>query len=304
MATATLPSAALDPDDVLTQSSGRLLWRTGFDRWIGWLLPLLFVVAIYPILDLVYYISSRAIPTLSWAILTSTNPTATDALGVPIITTFEIMAAATLLAVALGIFGGVATAEFLSTRAAEWVRASANMLAGAPSVVVGYFGYIVFVTSFGWGLSYIAGVVTLAFFMTPYVFRTADLAFSSIPRPIREAALGSGSRPVQYILRVGAPIAFPQILTGVFLAMAIGVGETAPLVLTTTYGVLVPQTLYSPVSFLTGLIWANFSQPQNSGLQILAFQAAFLLMVLVVGLNIVVRIISAQYRKRLEGLYQ
>ncbi|HTP56126.1 MAG TPA: ABC transporter permease subunit [Thermoplasmata archaeon] len=304
MATVSAHAPGLAPDDVLTRSSGRLRWRTGFDTWMGWLLPLLFVVAIFPILDLVYYISSRAVPTLTWAILTNSDPTAIDALGVPIVTTFEIMVVATGLAVLLGVFGGVATAEFLSPGSAEWIRASANMLAGAPSVVVGYFGYIAFVTYFGWGLSYIAGVVTLSIFMTPYVFRTADLAFSSIPRPIREAALGSGARPSQYVVRVGAPIAFPQILTGVFLAMAIGVGETAPLVLTTTHGVIVPQTIYSPVSFLTGLIWSDFSSPANSGLQILAFQAAFLLMVIVVGLNIVVRFISARYRKRLEGLYQ
>jgi phosphate transport system permease protein len=304
-ATESVASAyTLDPDDDLSRPTGQVRWRTGFDRWIGWLLPLLFAVAILPILDLVYYVSVRAVPTLSWTVLTSTSPTATDALGVPIISTFEIMLLATSLSVAFGLFGGVATAEYLPERSAEWVRASANMLAGAPSVIIGYFGYFVFVIDFGWGLSFIAGVLTLSFFMTPYVFRTADLAFSSIPRPIREAAVGSGARPTQYILRVGAPIAFPQILTGVFLAMAIGVGETAPLVLTTTLGKLVPQTLYSPVTFLTGLIWTNFSQPSNSSLQIVAFQAAFILMVVVVTVNVAVRLISARYRKRLEGLYQ
>ena len=306
MAAVTLAESGhlVTPDDDLTRPTGHLRLRTGFDRWIGRLLPLLFIVAIFPILDLVYYVSSRAIPSLSWTVLSSTSPTATDALGVPIISTVEIMVLATAFSLLFGLFGGVATAELLSERAAEWVRASANMLAGAPSVIVGAFGYFAFVIYFGWGLSFIAGVLTLSFFMTPYVFRTVDLAFASIPRPIREAALGSGARPVQYILRVGTPIAFPQILTGVFLAMAIGVGETAPLVLTTSVGKLLPQTLQSPVSFLTGFIWINFSQPNGSPLQILAFQAAFILMLVVVGLNIVVRVISARYRKRLEGLYQ
>ena len=304
MATALGSGLLVDPDDVLTRSTGRLRWRTGFDRVIGWVLPLLFLVAILPILDLVYYVSERAVPTLTWTVLSSTNPRVTDALGVPIVSTFEIMALATLFALAFGLLGGVATAEFLPASVAEWIRTSANMLAGTPSVIVGYFGYFTFVLYFGWGLSYIAGVLTLSLFMTPYVFRTADLAFTSVPRPIREAALGSGARPLQYILRVGTPIAFPQILTGVFLAMAIGVGETAPLVLTTTPSVILPSTIYSPVSFLTGFIWENFSAPASSGLQTLAFQAAFLLMVVVVLLNIVVRIISARYRKRLEGLYQ
>jgi len=290
--------------ELLFDRSARTVFRIGFDRWMGRLLPLLFLVAVLPILSLIYYISARAIPTLSWNVLTSTSVYQTDALGVPIIGTFEIMLLATLLAVAFGLLGGIATAEFLSENVAGWVRTSANLVVGTPSVIVGYFGYFVFVLYFGWGLSFLAGVLTLSFFMTPYVFRTTDLAFSSIPRPIREAAMGAGARPHQYILRVGTPIAFPQILTGVFLAMAIGVGETAPIVLTTTAGVLAPQTIYSPVTFLTGLIWSNFAQAPSTGLQVLAFQAAFLLMVVVIALNIVVRIISARYRKRLEGLYQ
>lgn len=301
----SLVRAPMDSADNLHFDSSRLTrWRTGFDRWIGWLLPLLFLVAIYPILSLVYYISARALPTLTVTVLTSQSPYRIDALGAPIIGTFEVMLLATFLSVAFGLLGGVATAAFLSERAAGWVRLSANLLVGTPSVILGYFGYFTFVLYFGWGLSFIAGAFTLSFFMTPYVFRTADLAFTSVPAHIREAALGSGARPVQYIVRVATPIAFPQILTGVFLAMAIGVGETAPIVLTTTAGVLAPQTIFSPVTFLTALIWENFAQAPSTGLQVLAFQAAFLLMVVVVGLNIVVRIISRRYRRRLEGLYQ
>jgi len=290
--------------DVLFDMSIRTRWRIGFDRWIGRVLPLLFLVAVLPVLDLVYYTSARALPTLTFQVLTSTSLTQTDTLGVPIISTAEIMAFSTLLAVAFGIFGGVATAEFLSERAAGYVRMTANLLVGLPSVTLGYFGYFTFVLYFGWGLSFIAAVFTLAFFMTPYIFRTADLAFTSVPRHIREAAFGSGAGPQQYILRVATPIAFPQVLNGIFLAMAIGIGETAPIVLTTTLSTTLPNTLYSPVSFLTALIWENYSQPAGSPLVDLAFQAAFLLIVVVIALNVVVRLISRRFEKRLEGLYQ
>jgi phosphate transport system permease protein len=300
-----LPSSpALAPEDLLFDRSARTRLRLGFDKAIGWVLPLLFLVAILPILDLVYFVASRGAPTLTWNVITSTNPYQADALGVPIIGTFELMLVATSFAVLLGLFGGVATAELLSDRVAGWVRTSANMLAGTPSVVIGYFGYFSFVLYFGWGLSFGAGVLTLAFFMSPYIFRTADLAFTSVPRPIREAALGSGAGPAQYILRVAVPIAFPQILTGVFLAMAIGVGETAPIWLTTTPGLLAPHGWTSPVTFLPTLIWENYNQPTGSSLIDLAWQAAFLLIIVVVSLNIVVRLIAARYQKRLEGLYQ
>jgi len=299
-------SAALDPaDDLRRGHTWRLRWRTGWDRGMNYLLPLLFAVAIIPIGDLLYFIGSKAVPTLSVGVLTSgATYLSYDALAVPIVSTFEFLALATAIAVALGLFGGIATAEFLSEGAASWVRMSANLLAGLPSVIVGYFGWFAFVLYFGWGEVMLAGVLTLAFFMTPYVFRTADLAFSSIPRPIREAAYGTGARPVQYILRVGTPIAFPQILTGVFLAMAIGLGETAPILLTVQPGVVVPPNVFSPATYLTYLIYTGYQSPKGSLALTLAFQAAFLVVVAVIVLNIVVRIIAARYRKRLEGLYQ
>jgi phosphate transport system permease protein len=302
--TSPLSSVPSPGDNLLFDRSARTQWRLGFDRWIGRLLPLLFLVAILPILDMVYWVSSKALPTLTWTILVGQSPYASDELGVPIIGTFEVMLIATLIAVVLGLFGGIATAELLSPRAAAWMRMSTNLLVGTPSVIIGFFGFFVFVLYFGWGLSLIAGAVTLSIFMAPYVFRTADLAYTSVPRHIREAALGSGASPTQYIVRIATPIALPQILTGIFLAMAIGVGETAPIVLTTTAGKLAPDSLNSPVTFLTTLIWSGFNQGTDSPFFVLAFQAAFLLMVVVVGLNIVVRVVAARYQKRLEGLYQ
>ncbi len=196
MTTVLSPHPDLD-DNILFDRSARTRWRIGFDRWIGRLLPLLFLVAILPILGMVYWVSEQALPTLTWTIIVGQSPYATDQLGVPIIGTFELMLIATLLSVVLGLFGGVATAELLSPRAASVVRMTANMLVGTPSVIIGFFGFFVFVLYFGWGLSLIAGAVTLSMFMTPYIFRTADLAFTSVPRHIREAALGSGAAPTQ-----------------------------------------------------------------------------------------------------------
>jgi phosphate transport system permease protein len=305
LATPTLAGNVLAPEDQLFDRDVRTHWRIGFDRVIGWVLPLLFVVAILPILDIVYYVSAQALPTFTWNVLLNTSviQTETDGMAVPMISTFEILGLATALAAGLGILGGMATAEFLPDRTAGWVRMTTNMLAGTPSVALGYVGYFLFVLYLGWGYVMAAGVCTLAFFMIPYVFRTTDLAFSSVPRPIREAAYGSGAGPFQYIRRVGAPIAFPQILTGIFLAMAIGVGESAPIILTTAVSNILPPSVFSPATYLTVLIWQNFAQASPSLVHI-AFQAAFLLIVIVLGLNVIVRLISDRYQKKLEGLYQ
>ncbi len=297
-------SGHLASEDLLSYGGDRLRLRIAFDRAMSWLLPLLFLVAVVPILDLVYNVSVQGLTHLSWQVLAGTSPYQTDALRVPIISTFELMAVATALAVAFGLLGGVATAEILSERWAAATRTAANLLVGTPSVVIGYFGYFTFVLFFGWGLSFGAGVFTMAFFMTPYVFRTADLAFSSVPRHVRDAALGSGATPSQYLRRVATPIALPQILNGIFLALAIGVGETAPIVLTTTPSLTLPHAWTAPVTFLTELIWADFQAPPGSDLANIAWQAAFILLVVVIGLNVVVRVLSAKYQDRLRGLYQ
>ncbi|HYA57379.1 MAG TPA: ABC transporter permease subunit [Thermoplasmata archaeon] len=292
-------------DDLRRDRSGHVWRRTMWDRCIGWLLPLLFLVAIIPILDLVYWVALRALPTFSVQVLTTNPSGAGGGLYAPLVGSVVILALATGVALLFGFLGGLATAEYLSEQAAGMVRVTANVMAGTPAIVVGLFGYVAFVTYFGWNLSLAAASVTLGIFMTPYVFRATDLAYASVPSHIREAAVGSGARPLQYLLRVATPIAFPQVLSGVFLAMAIGVGETAPIYLTTTAVELPPLGLLQPASALPLYIWTGFQTGYILPSAIhLAFQAAFLLLVIVVGLNILVRLIAARSRRRLEGLFQ
>lgn len=306
MATSTSQVRAVAPVDDLTRDrSGHLGRRTAFDRLAGYLLPLLFGVAILPIAWLLYYVGSQALPGFTVAVLTTNPSGATGGLLAPLVGSLCILALATGIAVAFGFFGGLVTAEYLSEQWAGWVRISANVMVGTPAIIVGLFGYLAFVIYFHWGLSLAAASMALGVFMTPYVFRATDIAYGSVPPHIREAALGSGARPRQYLVRVASPIALPQVLGGVFLAMAIGVGETAPLYLTTTSVELPPTGLFQPASALTLYIWSGF----QTGLILpsavrLAFQAAFLLLVIVIGLNILVRIIAARARRRLQGLFQ
>ncbi len=280
-----------------------MFWRTGLDRWIGRLLPLTYLVAIVPIADLVYWVARRALPTFSWKVLTTDPSGASGGLFAPLVGTVTILLLATGVACALGVVGGFVTAEYLTERAAGWVRLSANVMAGIPAIVVGLFGYLAFVSYFGWGVSLAAASVTLGVFMTPYVFRATDLAYASVPPGLRDAALGAGARSHQYLARVATPVALPQVLSGVFLAMAIGVGETAPLYLTTLPVDVPPSGLLQPVSALTLYIWSGFQTGYILPSAIrLAFQAAFLLLVVVIALNVVVRLLGARSRRRLAGL--
>lgn len=285
--------------------SARFRRRLAFDRWIGRLLPLVFLAVLFPIFDMVYWIGSKAVPTLSWTILT-TNPSGFGGgLYASILGTFYLLLIATGIAAAVGLVAGMYTAEFALPKVASAARMAGNLLAGTPAMVVGYFGYFALVIATHTAGSVLFGGITLSIFILPYIYRTSDLAFASVPSEQREAALGIGSTRLQYLLRVGLPIAFPRILTGVFVAMAIGLGETAPLLFTAGWNFFPPQTLNSQTSYLTGVIWNDFDAPSTLGtLQTLAFQAAFLLIMIVIVLNIAVQLVAELYRRRLRGLYR
>ena len=296
--------------EALTHRPARLRRRLLYDRLSRWLLPLTFIVVLFPLFDLIYWVGAQALPTFGWNTLTQNpvgspdHPLILGGLFAPITGTLLLLAISTAVAGGLGFLAGLWTAEYAPSSVARTARIAGNLLAGIPAIVIGYFGYFLLVLKTGWGFTTIAGGLTLGIFMFPFAYRVIDLAFQGVPREQREAALAAGARRGQYLLRVALPIALPTILTGLVLAMAIGLGETAPLWLTAGWSNTPTESLFSGTSYLTGVVWSYYSQPFTLGNYLtLAFQAAFLLIVLVVALNVVVQVIAERYRRRLRGLF-
>lgn len=306
MTTAVLPgSPAPGPVHELLAPSGRLRRRLIFDRVIGWVLLLAFAAVFVPLFDMVYWISAKALPTFSVATLTENQVGFGGGLYAMIIGTFVLIGLATGIGTAIGLVAGFYTSEYAPPGVARVARIAGNVLAGVPAIVLGYFGYFLLVLYTGWGYTVLAGGITLGIFMTPYIYRTADVALSSVPPAQREAALAVGSRRHQYLLRIAFPIALPTILTGVFFAMALGFGEASLLIYTAGWSSTPVNGLFQQTAFLSGAIWAFYDFPQSLGSFLtLAFQAAFLLIMIVLALNIAVQILSDRYRRRLRGLYE
>ncbi len=300
MSIPSLPSAPLGD---LRGSAARWRRRHLLDRAMRWGLPLALLVVLFPLFDMIYWIAVRALPTFTWATLTTDQVGLGGGLYAMIVGSFTLLALATGFAAAVGIAAGMYTAEYAPPSIARWARVAGNLLAGIPAIVLGYFGYYALVLYTHWGYTTLAGGITLGVFMVPFVYRTADLAFANVPSEQREAALAMGARPGQYLVRVALPIALPAILSGVFLAMAIGLGETAPLLYTAGWSSTPVAGLFQPTSFLTGAIWNFYDYPSTEGsFQALAFQAAFLLLILVIGLNVVVQAVAERYRRRTRGM--
>jgi phosphate transport system permease protein len=298
----TAAPAPLGAQELLPRS-GRLRRRLLTDRLARWLLLAPFVIVFFPLFDMIYWIGARALPTFTLATLTQDQVGTGGGLFAMIVGTLVVIGLATAIAAAIGIVAGLYTAEYAPPGIARIGRIAGNSLAGVPAVVLGYFGFFFLVRFADWGYSTLAGAITLAVMMVPFIYRTSDLAFTSVPANQREAALALGSRRHQFLARVAFPIALPTILTGIFLAMALGLGETAPLLFTAGWSSTPLTGLFSPTSFLTGAIWLFYQEPAGLGtLLTLAFQAALVLIAIVVALNIGLQWLAERYRRRLRGL--
>ena len=112
-------------------------------------------------------------------------------------------------------------------RVAAAVRFVADVMTGVPSITIGIFGYIAIVRNFGY--SGLAGAFAIGIVMLPVIIRAGETAFRGVPRNLNEAALALGARHSTVARRVVVPTAMPGVITGTLLAIARGLGETAPL---------------------------------------------------------------------------
>lgn len=206
--------------------------------------------------------------------------------------TFVLSAGALLLSVPLGVASGIYVSEYRFSRWAGVISFLADVLVGVPSIVVGYFGYVALVEWGGWNFSVAAGAIALAIICLPYICRTTELALRQVSNDLRDAAYSLGATDRRVILGVCLPAALPAILTGVLLALAVSVGETAPLLYTAGWSNYMwdGHLTHSPIGYLTYAIWTFINEPFASA-NALAYAAAFLVTAFVLVINILARFV-------------
>ncbi len=248
-------------------------------------------IVLLPLAHMFAMVTSHAVRALSPKLFTTSTAGVAGGLENAIVGTIQLVVLATVAAVTLGVLGGIWVREFASPRAAFPVRLAADVLAGVPSIVIGYFGYVTMVTWLGWGFSLLAGALALAVIMLPYVLRATDLAIGRVSEELRDASTALGATQAATLRRVILRSALSGIVTGALLAVGIALGETAPLLYTagwSNYWGLLPSFTHNPVGYLTYVVWTFINQPFAEA-HALAYAAAFLLMILVLLLNVVVR---------------
>ncbi len=258
-------------------------------------------ITMLALLVIIGYILAQGLPVISWEFLTQ-NPTSHDRAG-GIYATIVATVLITIIAVGVATPVSVAAAVYMAEYAGDtWltnvVRFGADSLAGIPSIVFGLFGYLVFVYTFGWNYSLIAGGMTLALMALPIILRVSEEAIKVVPDSYKHGSLALGASKWQTIWKVVLPTALPGILTGVILGMGRAVGETAAVMLTAGSWAKVPNSLFDPVRTMTvhmyTLATENLSMKN-------AYGTAAVLVVMVLAITLVSNYITRRYIKKLGG---
>ena len=261
------------------------------------------VIALIPLVLIVYYLLKKGLGSWSWSFF-STDPTGntffkTSSIGgikSAILGTIEIVALASVIAIPIGVGVAVWLVEYgRQSWFAKLVRFFVDVLTGVPSIVFGLFIYIVLVVGTGSSYAGYKGSLALSLLMLPVVIRSAEVILLLVPGALRESALALGAPRWKVIFRIVVPTALPGMVTGILLAIARAAGETAPLLFTAAY---TRNTSFNLSQFMNSLpvqIYNDVTSPTTSVVN-RAWGAALTLVVMILLLNVIARLISRRSR--------
>ncbi len=263
-------------------------------------LGLAVLAALVPLFLIIAVTIAQGLPAMTTEFLTSTFNFSRRVQGGGylhgLIGTLYMGGLATLMAVPIGIAAALFLTEFPRSRLAAPIRFFADVMTGVPSVFVGLFVYAVLVRQIGFGT--FVGAVSLAIIMLPIIVRSAEEILRTVPGDLKRGSYALGARQWQTVFRVTLPAAASGLTTGVMLAVARALGETAPLVLTALAAQTVVLDFQGQGQTALPLLIFREARGAFAAGQERAWAGALELMALVLVLSIVARAIATRRAAR------
>jgi phosphate transport system permease protein len=210
--------------------------------------------------------------------------------------TLLITLTATVISVPLGLMVSIYIVEYGRGRIVRIITFLVDVMTGIPSIVAGLFAYALFAIFFGPGVRMgIVGAVSLTVLMVPVVIRSSEEMLQLVPRELREAAYALGVPKWLTILKVVLPTSLAGITTGVVLAVARVIGETAPLLITAGFTAGMNYNLFNGrMQSLPVFVYTQYTNQGNPASAFIerAWASALMLIVIVMALNLLARIIT------------
>jgi phosphate transport system permease protein len=276
--------------------------RKATDRLVTIMVSTAFSLALIPLLSLAYTVLTKGVARFDAEFFTFSMRNIVGEGGGAlhaIIGTVEITGIATLISVPIGIMAAIYLVEYGRGTIARLVTFFVDVMTGVPSIVAGLFAYALFVIFFGPGVRMgLGGAIALSLLMIPVVIRATEEMLKIVPNELREAAYALGVPKWLTVLKVVLPTSLAGIATGIMIAIARVIGETAPLLLiagftaSMNYNPLDERMMTLPVFVYTS--YANQGVDMQAYLD-RAWAGALTLMLIVMVLNLVARLISKYF---------
>lgn len=282
--------------------------RQAANRTAKYVVYLAFALAIIPLASLIFVTVTKGLQRFDVTFFTySMSGVYGDMAGGAVHAiwgTLIITGIATLISVPIGLFTAIYLVEYGAYSAlARGITFLVDVMTGIPSIVAGLFAFSVFVLFVGPGTkSGLAGAVALCILMIPYVVRNAEEVLRLVPHGLREAAYALGVSKWRTIVKVVIPTAISGIVSGVILAIARIIGETAPLLVTAGLATQVvknplPDPPINQMTTLPVFVYYQYMQPGTNPevYQARAWAGALVLILIVMALNLLGRVIAARF---------
>jgi phosphate transport system permease protein len=281
------------------------------------------LLALVPLIWIVIYVTIQGLQGLNTAFFTQL-PAALGQLNGGVLNAIEGTILVTGIAIVISVPVGVLAAFYAARNPNKplgiAVRFGTDVLSGVPSIVIGLFGYALIVKPQG-HYSALAGGIAISIIMVPTIIRTSEEMIKLVPGTLREASLGLGAPEWRTALNIILPAAISGVVTGIILAIARGVGETAPLLFTVlgndrfeigqivrsglqgsqSVGQIVGGVLEQPTDTMTLLMYRYSQQPYAERVQ-QAWTMAMVLMVFVLLANVTARLVVYWQQRRIGKL--
>lgn len=263
--------------------------RRVYDRTLKILMYLCAGLTCALLVFLIGYIFYRGVGNINWELLSTQSSYINDTIGIlpNILNTLYIIFLSMIIVLPLGVGAAIYLTEYASNRKlVAIIEFATEILTGIPSIIFGLVGMLFFIQVMGLKQGILAGGLTLVVMILPTIVRTTQESLKTVPQSYREGALGLGAGKWHMIRTVVLPNAIDGIVTGCILAIGRIVGESAALLFTAGFGLVLNGFAESLQSSSATLTVALYVYANERGETAIAFAIATILMLLTLVINL------------------
>lgn len=248
---------------------------------------------------IIVYVFVKAVPNVTWQILSTKPSYINDTIGVlpDILNTIYIVIATLVFVLPLGVGVAIYLSEYArNMRAKRAIEFAIECLAGIPSIIYGLVGMLIFCQFFGLKTSLLAGALTLTIMTLPTIIRTTQESLDSVPPSYREGSLGLGARKWYAIRTVVLPRCIDGIATGCILAIGRMLGESAALLFTAGFAHKVNGFIDALSTSGSTLTVALYVYAKEQG----QFEVAFVIAAIMLVMSLIINFTASRLSKRMR----